>query len=183
MSAMSAEIIYEWRDRNRPPEIEKDILAVSKTFGTDQVFENARAYVDYLCNYYEQHEDIERDTCGVLVKKGGVYDQYLLEAFLEWVGSEDEIDEFHANGITESSFFDYMNAYKETDLKRELLFRYLKCYEILYSNTEMFNFENEKFNKLLSNELTIPSNFKSEYATILTNLFKRVCLILSAKAS
>jgi hypothetical protein len=181
MSVISAEQIYEWRDSQRQPNIDKDIIEISNTFNLEQVFENARAYIDYISNYNNHHEDIERDTCSFLVQKGGLYDSYLLEAYLEWVGSEEDLDEFHENGISESSFFDYMNAYKSVELKRELLFHYLKCYEFLFLNSELYNFHREKFDILLRNEMKIPSDFSSNYSVALSNLFKKVCLLLSAE--
>lgn len=179
MNTISVEQIYQWRDSQRSPDLKNDIAQIIQTFDSEEVFSNTRAYIDYLCTFYGFHEDFERDTCQVLVKKNGVYKHLLLEAFLEFVGGQDDLDDFHLNGISESSFFDYINMYKDIDMKRELQYRFLKCYEINLLHQDLFNFDTKQFEKLLTKNLTIPKDFKSSYLKIAEELFKNVCTIIS----
>jgi hypothetical protein len=72
MTEISAETIYNWRNEARTPNLDEDIKKIIKTFNTDALFENVRAYIDYICAYFDHHEDLERDTCSVLVAKDGV---------------------------------------------------------------------------------------------------------------
>jgi hypothetical protein len=78
----------------------------------------------------------------------------------------------------ESSLFDYFNAQKSIEMKRELLYRYLTCYDVMYKNISMFNNNRRKFDKLMDERLKIPEKFSNNYVEILTDLLKNVCTLL-----
>lgn len=176
---LNSEMIYSWRDSQREPNILNDIENVIASFDGENLFSTSRAYIDYICTHYNLHEDVERDTCEILVRKDGIYKDLLLEAFLGWEGGEDQLADFEENGVSVSSFFDYANTYKNIQFKRILLFRYLKCFELLPMQYELNNSNPKKFEKLLTDSLIIPKNFDSNFKNILSDLFKKTCSVIS----
>jgi hypothetical protein len=178
-SELTAEEIYNWRDSQREPNLNEDIDTIISSFHGDQVLSNSRAYINYICAHNDFHEDIERDTCNILVKNDGLYQDLLLEAYLGWNGSGGEINEFYENGISVSNFLDYSETNKDVAFKRRLLFRFLKCFETFHQNIDLFNSNTKKFEKLMIENLRIPKDFDDNYMDTLSNLFRKVCILLS----
>jgi hypothetical protein len=159
---ISADVIYsEWIGGERIIDLDSDLVLLLEVLNDDDAFVVCQAYMNYLIDAFDFHEDFERDVCYTLHRVGGIYDDFLGEAYRWQYGEEADEDSLEEEGVAWDDLHVYVANNFDLHSKREFLYRYL----VLHLDHERaFSCQVE------DEELALPQRFHDQYFEIVSNL-------------
>jgi hypothetical protein len=185
-NSITSDVIFDWRDSERVPDIEGDLALLKDTiFRNDEDNRNAadvyqsgvlqvcRAYLSYIQRAFGYDDEVEAEVCRALVSKDGAYRSVLVRVFNEYQlpdGDTITEDDFLRNEDYEVSYGSLEQFMNDQPLKvrREFLHRILTAYNA-------YDFDGGYQVDASEIDLSVPREFEQEYGQIIFDLLTSVC--------